>query len=52
MKQLKTVFLYEYGNYMKNKVFLVFTIVVTALIILFLSVPPLFSDSISSIFGR
>ena len=51
MKQLKTVFLYEYGNYMKNKVFLVFTIVVTALIILFLSVPPLFSDSISSIFG-
>ena len=51
MKQLKTVFLYEYGNYMRNKVFLVFTIVITALIILFLTVPPLLSDSIGGILG-
>ncbi len=44
MKQLKTVFAYEYGQYLKNKVFLVFTIIITALIILFLTLPPLLSD--------
>lgn len=51
MKQLKTVFLYEYGNYMRNKVFLVFTIVITALLILFLTLPPLLSGSVDGIFG-
>ena len=51
MKQLKTVFLYEYGNYMRNKVFLVFTIVITALIILFLTLPPLLADSLEGLLG-
>ncbi len=44
MRQFKTVFLYEFRNSLKNKVFLGFTIVVAALILGALIVPPIFSD--------
>ncbi len=47
MNQFKTVFAYEYGQYMKNKVFMGFTIIIAVLIALFLTLPPLFSEQIN-----
>lgn len=44
MNQFKTIFSYELGGYLRNKVFKIFTIVVAAIILLALTLPPLLSD--------
>ncbi|HCC34525.1 MAG TPA: hypothetical protein DEQ02_02345 [Ruminococcaceae bacterium] len=44
MQQFKTVFLYEFRSSLKNKIFLGFTIVVAALILLLLTIPPVISN--------